>query len=146
MSSKRKCKTCKEYFPKEDGIDGGISFYCSEQCMFGEYKKVNRHKVNKTPMPEGRRDEILALDRYKCRFCGKVKPHLYVHHINYKSKTVDHSKANLVTLCEIHHRYVHGNKHKYQPLCKEIVFLRQEQNYVTIEMLEKRGNLEMPVL
>ena len=69
-------------------------------------------KPRKNPMPPGRRDEIIDRDDGACRSCHRhVGQYAHVHHIVYLSHGVDHSPANLITLCgECHLNGIHAGK------------------------------------
>lgn len=61
-----------------------------------------KKKAPSNPMPPGRREEVLERDGYRCRNCGRsvARVGANVHHIKFKSHGVDHSKENLLTLCD----------------------------------------------
>jgi 5-methylcytosine-specific restriction endonuclease McrA len=68
--------------------------------------KQDREKALLTDKGEGkrprdwnvRRQIVLERDGYRCVRCGATS-HLHIHHIVKRSKAIDHSTQNLVTLC-----------------------------------------------
>jgi tRNA(His) 5'-end guanylyltransferase len=67
----------------------------------------------------------LVLDRdITCRLRNEnCKGRLELHHIIYRSEDVNliDEPNNCIMLCTYHHKLVHSNKHKYQPILKEII-------------------------
>ena len=63
------------------------------------------------------RDLECRLRNYRCE--GRLE----LHHIVYRSEDVNliDEPNNCIMLCTYHHRLVHSNKHKYQPILKEII-------------------------
>lgn len=59
-----------------------------------------------------------------CAICGN--PQVALHHIRYGSCGRHTYLGNVIPLCEYHHRLVHTNKKKYQP--------------ILIKMIDKRLN------
>lgn len=49
-----------------------------------------------------------------CAICGN--PNVALHHIRYGSCGRHTYIGNVIPLCEYHHRLVHSNKKKYQPI------------------------------
>lgn len=129
--AKHKCAYCKEYFDKESMIQSGLSSFCSKEHMLKKMNKNSRPKKKRSSLPSEVREEVLALDGYRCRFCGHNDRPLAVHHIMYRSE--DSLRVadidNLITLCNqpCHLYHVHGNKKLYQDLCKQII-LRRKSN------------------
>lgn len=154
--SKRKCAYCKEYFDKEDMIESGLSAYCSQEHRIksvdtGRKRLAARRAAKKVEMdvPEETRELVLELDNYRCRYCGKASNNLVPHHIAYRSEARHepwlNDPVNLITLCNYpcHLDIVHGNKNLYQPLCRQIVWLRavHGNRNTTIRMLERELKL-----
>jgi predicted restriction endonuclease len=73
--------------------------------------------------------EVLEADNRRCRMCGSAND-LIQHHIVYQSEsdaqaTWLHQRHNLITLCNNPcHDLIHSNKSLYQPLCRQIAWLR----------------------
>ena len=65
--------------------------------------------------------EVIERDNYCCRLCGSGY-FLELHHIIYRSedKNLINEPINCIMLCRHHHRLVHSNKKKYQPILKKI--------------------------
>lgn len=139
MASKRKCNFCKQYFDKTEGIDRGVSFYCSMDHMYGT-KKRNGPKPVKTKnqllFTTSLKKKIRQRDGNRCIFlCGNKD--MEVHHIVYRSElgSIDplgkmwreedlNEPSNLVTLCSFHHHdVVHKNKEKWQPVLRAYIWL-----------------------
>jgi 5-methylcytosine-specific restriction endonuclease McrA len=76
-----------------------------------------------TDIPDGVRKVVLARDRHRCRWCGRVNVVLHLHHIVYRSGGGQHHADNLVTLCGSDHSMVHTNKGLYPPLLTELLDL-----------------------
>jgi 5-methylcytosine-specific restriction endonuclease McrA len=119
--SKLRCNGCKEFFDKP-ADHRGITFFCSDECRLSRIKKnTQSQRKRKTQrgssgMPQGRRDEVLARDNYRCRLCGDTN-WLHAHHVRYRSEPGStHDLSNLITLCAQCHNTVHANKHKWQPI------------------------------
>ncbi len=64
-------------------------------------------KYYQSPDWKFRRAYILRRDGYHCRKCGSTGS-LHVHHIVHRSERCDHSKSNLITLCNLCHGKEHG--------------------------------------
>lgn len=148
---KKRCAFCKEYGNRSDMVQMGLYSFCSEQHRLAHQKKSNEKKAKRQaanrsePSPETR-DLVFSLDDSRCRWCGKQTNDLILHHIVYRSefhgdKEALHSVDNLITLCNYpcHLVHVHGNKKKYQPLCQEIVLLRNDGDRSTtiVDLLER---------
>lgn len=53
--------------------------------------------------------EVLARDDYQCRYPScSARSMLHVHHIMFRSRGGSDEPGNLVTLCALHHRMLHG--------------------------------------
>ena len=102
---------------------------CSE-CNYIEYKKVAKMTPRKPIKAISKKRVCVSKKTYnqvfeecngKCVFCGTTS-NLHYHHIFYRSERKDliDEPSNGIMLCEEHHRLVHSNKRKYQPLLLEI--------------------------
>lgn len=68
-------------------------------------------------MPEKIRLAAYDRDSFRCRWCGTTTAYSYaLHHIFYRSQGGRHTLDNLILLCEPHHRLMHSNKGKFQPI------------------------------
>ena len=68
-------------------------------------------------------DEVFNRDKGRCRLADETcNGKLEEHHIVYKSenKNLINEPSNLICLCTKHHKEVHSNKHKWQPILKEM--------------------------
>lgn len=127
-----RCLSCKEYVPKEQARQVGLSYVCGDDCKAdlrartivrqrtargtGSERRTDGH----TPAPV--RQAVLERDAYRCRFCGQANNHLHVHHIVYRSQGGPHEGWNLITLCDEHHALVHSNKRRYMPLLRAVIW------------------------
>lgn len=66
-----------------------------------------------------------------CAICGS--PYIHLHHIRYGACGRKTYMGNVIPLCEEHHRLVHSNKKKWQPMLIDIINKRIE--------LDKENNL-----
>lgn len=127
-NSKRRCTVCRDYFPAEDMIVlGGVTAYCQDD--FGaaasvrtatrptkKKRKPRRGSFKKNGAPPELKRHVRMRDSHRCRFCNLPSSHLEVHHIKYLSEGGPNHPANLITLCDEHHRLVHSDKKKWQPV------------------------------
>ena len=63
--------------------------------------------------------KTLELFNNVCAICGNNQIHL--HHIRYGACGRKTYMGNIIPLCEYHHRLVHSNKKKYQPILIEMI-------------------------
>lgn len=54
-----------------------------------------------------------------CAICGN--PNVALHHIRYGACGRHTYMGNVIPLCETHHRLVHTNKKKYQPMLIQMI-------------------------
>lgn len=66
-----------------------------------------------------------------CAICGS--PYIHLHHIRYGACGRKTYMGNVIPLCEEHHRLVHSNKKKWQPVLIDIINKRIK--------LDKENNL-----
>lgn len=69
-------------------------------------------------------EQVYKRDKGKCRLLDKTcEGELELHHIVYRSedKSLINEPSNCIMLCTKHHRIVHSNKHKWQPILKEMI-------------------------
>lgn len=59
-------------------------------------------------LPEALRVEVLARDNHRCRWCGATNRGGDLHHIEYRRGYSYDRADNLITLCRLHHGFVHG--------------------------------------
>lgn len=110
-----------------------IEFKECNNCSNKEYKKVKNGSkpLKKTPIKKVSKKRVfVSKNTYnqvfeecneRCVFCGTTYS-LHYHHIYYRSERKDliDEPSNGIMLCEEHHRLVHSNKRKYQPILLEI--------------------------
>ena len=149
---KRKCAYCNEFFERDEMIVDRLSSFCTQEHRLlsvktGHERLVERRRKQKqeTDIPQDVRDLVLKLDNYRCRYCGSASANLVAHHIVYRSEARNepwlNDPVNLITLCNYpcHIDIVHSNKSLYQPLCRQVVYLRslKGDSMTTIEELER---------
>lgn len=69
-------------------------------------------------------EEVFKRDKGRCRLRDiTCQGSLELHHIVYRSenKKLINEPSNCVMLCNQHHRFVHSNKHYWQPILKELI-------------------------
>lgn len=67
---------------------------------------------------------IRMRDSHRCRFCSHSSTRLEVHHIKYLSEGGPNHEANLIALCDEHHRLVHSNKKVWQPVLLACIWIQ----------------------
>jgi len=152
--SKKRCAYCRDYFESDQMVVRGLSAYCSNEHYLSSVNKAKtKQKIVKKlnddlDITEAQRLTVLDLDGYRCRYCGKASANLAVHHIAYRSEAKHepwlNDPVNLISLCNYpcHLDIIHGNKKLYQPLCRQIVYLRalRSDKTTTIQQLEREHN------
>lgn len=99
-------------------------------CLDRETKKPSKIAVKTRLKAFGKKrvtvsrktyDEVYKRDNGICRMCGKSN--IELHHIKYRSeaKHLIDEPSNCIMLCADHHKLVHSNKKKYQPILLEII-------------------------
>lgn len=163
-NSRLRCTNCREYKDRDSFYKASsLEKVCSEECFLAlrgrrseasgstlqrslKKPRLPQAQTRKRPKrddpPPKTRAKVVLRDRGKCRFCGVQTTEL--HHIKYKSEGVDHSEHNLITLCNDHHiNLVHGNKRKWQPLCRMVIWYQYVYGrYITLrqaEWLDRHG-------
>lgn len=88
-------------------------------------KKKSNKRITVT---EETYNKVMQRDNYKCRLLdctcyGKLE----LHHIKYRSEAKDliNEPTNCICLCTFHHKLVHSNKKKYQPILLKILENKQ---------------------
>ena len=59
-------------------------------------------------LDERLKTEMLVRDRHRCRWCGATNRGGDAHHIEYRRGYSYDRLDNLITLCRLHHGFVHG--------------------------------------
>jgi len=104
-------------------------------CLNREFKKVVKMTVKTRLKPISKKrvcvskktyNQVYERDNGRCRLCGNNI--IELHHIYYRSERKDliDEPSNCIMLCNEHHRLVHSNKKKYQPLLLEILGIKKE--------------------
>lgn len=79
-------------------------------------KKVSNKRITVT---EETYNKVMQRDNYKCVMLNyECKGKIELHHVRYRSERKDliNEPNNCVCLCTFHHKLVHSNKKKYQPI------------------------------
>ena len=98
-------------------------------CNTREFKKVAKMTVKTRIKPISKKRVFVSKETYNkvyerdngmCRFCGSKN--IELHHIIYRSesKALINEPNNCIMLCNEHHKLVHSNKKKYQPMLLEM--------------------------
>ena len=101
-----------------------------QRCLYKEYKKVAKitqktriRAVSKKRKTVSKKtyNEVYERDKGVCRICGCNL--IELHHIIYRSesKALIDEPSNCIMLCNKHHKLVHSNKKKYQPMLLEML-------------------------
>lgn len=61
-----------------------------------------------TGLPEELRLEVYTRDSNRCRWCGATNRGRDLHHVEYRRGFSYDRADNLITLCRLHHGFVHG--------------------------------------
>lgn len=61
-------------------------------------------------LPDALRREVHERDRRRCRWCGATNRGLDLHHIEYRRGMSYDRLDNLISLCRLHHGFVHGTR------------------------------------
>lgn len=88
-------------------------------------KKVSNKRITVT---EETYNKVMQRDKYKCRLLDcTCNGGLELHHIRYRSEAKDliNEPINCICLCTFHHKLVHSNKKKYQPILLKILENKQ---------------------
>ena len=84
-------------------------------------KKVSNKRITVT---EETYNKVMQRDNYKCVMLNyECKGKIELHHVRYRSERKDliNEPNNCVCLCTFHHKLVHSNKKKYQPILLKIL-------------------------
>ena len=128
MNTKRRCTSCRDYFPREQISRHGV---CGAECLQtlvdkAREKHRRRQIQRERPSPTGAgsdvRRRVRVRDGEKCRWCG-TSSDLQVHHIKYRSEGGPNTMNNLITLCAEHHATAHSNKRLYQPALLGVIWM-----------------------
>lgn len=150
-NSKARCGGCKNYFPREKMTKAGLVNICGDDCRTTMVRKQHyvRERQAKNRAQKGGhlgsrlRRHIRQRDSNVCRYCMKSAYRLEVHHITYRSQGGPDHSGNLILLCDDHHRLVHSNKRRWQPLLRAVIWAHYvEGRYYTVPQMERRVKAE----
>ena len=99
------CKTCSDFEIKRNK----------------PIKKVSNKRITVTQETYNR---VMQRDNYRCVMLNyECKGKIELHHVRYRSERKDliNEPNNCVCLCTFHHKLVHSNKKKYQPILLKIL-------------------------
>lgn len=84
-------------------------------------KKISKKRIVVT---DDTYQKVYERDKGKCKLKdSNCNGGLQLHHIIYRSedKNLINEPSNCIMLCLYHHKLVHNNKHKWQPILKEMI-------------------------
>lgn len=103
----------------------------AEKCYMCPYKEYKTSKKPKKAAKKRRKvshetyTKVIERDNYTCQMYDLMdcEGNLELHHILYRSQRKDliDEPTNCIMLCNKHHRLVHSNKKKYQPMLLEMM-------------------------
>ena len=99
------CKTCSDFEIKRNK----------------PIKKVSNKRITVT---QETYNKVMQRDNYRCVMLNyECKGKIELHHVRYRSERKDliNEPNNCVCLCTFHHKLVHSNKKKYQPILLKIL-------------------------
>lgn len=95
---------------------------CDENCsnfLFVRNKSIKKVSNKRITVTEETYNKVMQRDKYKCVMLNyECKGKIELHHVRYRSERKDliNEPNNCICLCTFHHRLVHSNKKKYQPI------------------------------
>lgn len=95
---------------------------CSKPNLVAN-KPIKKVSKNRITVKKEIYQQVYDRDKGKCRLQnGSCEGGLELHHIVYRSenKKLINEPTNCIMLCTKHHKEVHSNKHKWQPILKEM--------------------------
>ena len=108
-----KCKIYKKNISISD---------CNKNCpdfILKRNKGIKKVSKKRTFVTEKTYQKVFERDKCKCvMFNYECKGKIELHHVRYRSERKDliNEPNNCVCLCTFHHKLVHSNKKKYQPI------------------------------
>ena len=97
------------------------------KCVKSEPRKnkgINKVSKKRITVKEETYNKVMQRDNYKCVMLNyECKGKIELHHVRYRSERKDliNEPNNCVCLCTFHHKLVHSNKKKYQPILLKIL-------------------------
>ena len=116
-----------------------IVFYCRhnkryinlltdcENCLNKDFKRnepIKKVSNKRITVTKETYNKVMQRDNYKCvMFNYECEGKIELHHVRYRSERKDliNEPNNCVCLCTFHHKLVHSNKKKYQPILLKIL-------------------------
>ena len=118
LNGKIKCKYYKRY------IDYNVDCKnCSNRNLVAN-KPIRKVSKNRIIVKKETYNKVMQRDNYKCIMLNyECKGKIELHHVRYRSERKDliNEPNNCVCLCTFHHKLVHSNKKKYQPILLKIL-------------------------
>lgn len=97
------------------------------KCVKNEPRKnkgINKVSKKKITVTQDTYNKVMQRDNCKCVMLNyECKGKIELHHVRYRSERKDliNEPNNCVCLCTFHHKLVHSNKKKYQPILLKIL-------------------------
>lgn len=117
LNGKIKCKYYKRY------IDYSIDCQNCSKLIVVRNKPIKKVSKKRIFVKKEIYNKVYERDK-QCRLKDtSCQGGLELHHIIYRSENKDliNEPTNCIMLCNKHHRLVHSDKHKWQPILKEII-------------------------
>ena len=118
LNGKIKCKYYKRYISIWEDCQN-----CLERNLVAN-KPIKKVSKNRITVKKEIYQQVYERDKGKCRLQnGTCEGGLELHHIVYRSedKRLINEPTNCIMLCTFHHQEAHSNKHKWQPILKEMI-------------------------
>lgn len=97
------------------------------KCVKSEPRKnksINKVSKKKITVTQDTYNKVMQRDNCRCVMLNyECKGKIELHHVRYRSERKDliNEPNNCVCLCTFHHKLVHSNKKKYQPILLKIL-------------------------
>lgn len=118
LNGKIKCRLYKRHI---------ISLLECKSCsnlIYKANKPIKKVSNKRTTVTEETYNKVMQRDKGKCvMFNYECEGKIELHHVRYRSERKDliNEPNNCVCLCTFHHKLVHSNKKKYQPILLKIL-------------------------
>ncbi len=121
----------------------GLGYLCGPECLelvkerarARHAKRAKTKNVRAIGMGSDLRRRVRKRDGYACRWCYRTST-LEVHHIDYRSQGGPNSVYNLITLCQAHHAQAHGDKKRWQPVLRGVIWTTYSGKFLTVPEVE----------
>lgn len=124
---------------KREIVEKGCYIGCPDK-EYKKYKPIKKVSKNKETVSPETYANVYMRDNGTCQLCFR-KDNTYdyekeewirleAHHIRYKSERKDliDEPSNLIMLCSAHHREVHSNKKKWQPILLKMIKTKEDDS------------------